>query len=140
MGEKRIQTKPGVGAVRAPVSGQSHRRVAITCPSLKRPVLEDVSERGVDSARRPDTLRRVPSSDRKIRAVTPIVSLAAIPRATQSTAPLAEQDLEPSDLFLLSRLDGELSVADLADLMGMLPKDVVASLARLLRAGLVETS
>jgi hypothetical protein len=136
MGEKRTSTTPGIGAVRAHGSSPRMRRVAITCPSMKAAVVEDVSERGVDSSRRPDTLRRTTSSDSNTRTLD--VALGASPRARANAANVTDLDLEPADAFLLSRVDGELSVADLADLTGMLPKDVFASLARLVRAGLVE--
>jgi hypothetical protein len=134
MGEKRVATKPGIGAVGPQRSPSRPQRVAVTCPAMKAAVLEDVSERGVDSSRRPDTLRRTASST-TMRAVN--IPLDSAPRS-KSGAANADMALEPSDAFLLSRLDGELSVSDLADLTGMTPRDVFASLARLVRAGLVE--
>jgi len=136
MGEQRVATKPGMGAVKVKgISGEARRPGPITCPSLKMPRVEDVSVNGAESGKR-DTLKRSASSDAAVPSARVIMTMS--PRPTGIAATFALLEIEPKDAFLLSRLDGELCVADLADLTGMSPKDVVASVERLMLAGLVE--
>lgn len=134
MGEKRVATTPGIGAVRGQ-SGEGRRPGPITCPSLKIPKVENLASREVEAAKR-DTLKRAASSDTAVPTARVIMTMS--PRPTGIAATFALDEIHPKDAFLLTRLDGELCVADLADLTGMAPKDVVASVERLMRAGLVE--
>lgn len=131
--KRRSNTKRGMGDVeggRPPIT--STRPPPISVPSVKMPCVEDVGESsGPDSAR--GTLKRFASSADAIARVT----LASVPSLTAGAGALKGKRIEPSDAFLLSRIDGQLKAEDLADLTGMTERDVLASLTRLAIAGLV---
>lgn len=146
-GSKRTNTKPGMGAVRSSNPPKNRKQPPITVPSLKMPRVEDVGDRSPDS-RGPDssrgTLKRTPSSDRDVSAQnqkgsTPSsrIGMGSIPVVTPNARTRKDKKIEPSDAFLLSRIDGQLKAEDLADLTGMSERDVIASLKRLVKAGLI---
>jgi hypothetical protein len=139
-GAKRTNTKPGMGAARSSrPPKKSKQPPPITVPSIKMPRVEDLGERAPDSR---GTLKRAPSSDKEVRAQnvrTPSsrVVPGVVPVATPNARVGKDKKIEPADAFLLSRIDGQLKVEDLADLTGMSERDVIASLRRLAKAGLV---
>lgn len=133
-------TKPGMGAVRTSRPPKTSKRPGpITVPSVRMPKVEDVSS-GPESSGR-GTLKRAPSSDKEVAAKKPTptarVALGAVPVLTPNARTRKDKKIEPSDAFLLSRIDGQLKAEELADLTGMSERDVIASLKRLVRAGLV---
>lgn len=127
-GPKRRTTKPGMGAVRGSRSSEepSTERQGINVPEPRQANADDATS-PPSSAR--GTLKRSPS-DSTIRA-------KAIPKVNAAAKSLEGKELEPADAFLLSHIDGQLDVTELADLTGMSEKDVIASLKRLLVARLI---
>jgi hypothetical protein len=68
---------------------------------------------------------------------------AAVARMTKRKCPrlaktdLASASIAPRDAFILSRIDGTLTVEELADLTGLRESDVTEALQRMARLGLV---
>lgn len=108
---KRTNTKPGIGAVR---TGRTSRPPKTS----KRPPPITV----------PSPLKKTPSA--RIR-------LGTVPKLTPNAQTRKDKKIEPSDAFLLSHIDGQLRAEELADLTGLSERDVIASLKRLAKAGLV---
>jgi hypothetical protein len=144
MAAAKRTTKRGLGAGRSdrstpPPPKNGKRAAPIIVPSMRLPRVEDVgkSEKGEKRG----TLKRAPSSDEtrapKITTPEPRIAITSVPVLTPNAGMRRDKQIEPSDAFLLSRIDGQLQAADLADLTGMSERDVVASLRRLLKAGLV---
>jgi hypothetical protein len=138
-GAKRTGTKPGIGAVRPSRPPKpSKRGPPITVPAMRTPRLEDL---GHNEKELRGTLKRAPSSDdakaQKIATPGSRIGLGSVPVLTANARTRKDQKIEPTDAFLLSRIDGQLRAEELADLTGMTERDVVASLKRLLKAGLV---
>jgi hypothetical protein len=106
---------------------------------MKMPQVEDVSSRAPDSR---GTLKRTPSGDtheraRVLKTPTSHVIGRSVPVLTPNARTRKDQQIEPADAFLLSRIDGQLQAQELADLTGLSERDVIASLKRLVKAGLV---
>jgi hypothetical protein len=139
---RRTNTEPGMGAARVtqkPVRG-SGRAPPLACPAPRVPQIEDVGIKRPTVSRRVTMKRSGSSSDNvKIDIVglggAPLTSRK--PRLTPKAATLDGLDLEPRDAFILSRIDGGLDAEDLADLTGLPHREVVATLERLARFGLV---
>jgi hypothetical protein len=62
------------------------------------------------------------------------------PKVVKSRRELAAAPIDPRDAFLLSFIDGKLSVASLVDVSGMGEGEVMAILARLRRLGIITYS
>jgi hypothetical protein len=137
---KRTGTKPGMGAVRTSRPPKTSKRPApIVVPSVHMPRIEDLGRR--DTAPR-GTLKRKPSSDSKHKAqkiATPSsrIGVGTVAALTPNARHRKDKQIEPSDAFLLSRIDGQLQAHELADLTGMSEREVITSLKRLVKAGLV---
>jgi len=118
-----------MGAVRPEKSRDGERAPGINVPpprSAGSATVEDTTS-PPSSAR--GTLKRSPS-DSTIRA-------KAIPKVTEAARHLKGKEIQPEDAFLLSQIDGQLDVVELADLTGLPQRQILASLKRLLKAGLV---
>lgn len=114
-----------MGAVRPEKAREGERAPGINVPPPSRTGDDNASP--ASSAR--GTLKRSPS-DSAIRA-------KAIPKVTEAARHLKGKEIQPEDAFLLSRIDGQLDIVELADLTGMTQRQLLASLKRLLKAGLV---
>jgi hypothetical protein len=129
-------TQPGLGkeaaGPRVTASGP------MTCPPP--------SETG--AKRRPSRLLGRPSGTLKRHASAPTSidtdDLAVSVRVTASTKPrmqrgadIAKAPLDPREAFVLSRVDGELTIEDIADLVGLGMKDALGIVRKLARLGLV---
>jgi hypothetical protein len=129
VGAKRTPTKPGLGAVRSSRPPKTSKRPApITVPSVRMPRTEAGPKRSSSSGGTKAQGKPTPSSR---------VGLGAVPVLTPNAGTRKDKKIEPSDAFLLSRIDGQLEAHELADLTGMSERDVIASLKRLVKAGLV---
>lgn len=71
------------------------------------------------------------------RAGSYAMSARQAPRLAKGKKDLASAPIDPKAAFLLSQIDGTLTVDDLADLTGMAREDVVAICERMARLGLV---
>jgi hypothetical protein len=96
---------------------------------------------GLGSNRPPKTSKRpapitVPSLPKQ-QTPSSRVGHGTVPKLTPNAGTRKDKKIEPSDAFLLSRIDGQLKADELADLTGMSERDVIASLKRLVKAGLV---
>lgn len=96
---------------------------------------------------KPITLRRHPSSDNQMRTISQadlaVVAdrRSVVPRLSPRTSwEERSSALEPRDAFVLSRIDGTLTVEELADLTGMTSSEVLAILQRATELGFVELS
>lgn len=145
MASKRTTTETGMGAVRksrAPAAARrSLRAPPVECPAPRVPQVEEVLTKRVQSTRK-RTLARSGSSgdilavDAK-RETGVRINGTVTPRHTAAARDLAGSGIAPRDAFLLSRIDGELNAADLADLTGIPEREVLAMLQNLARFGLV---
>ena len=86
------------------------------------------------------TLRRFSSSPQAVATE----DLAVVVRVTAKTKPsivkaknVSKAPLDPREAFLLSRVDGECNVEDLADLLGLSLKDTLAIVRKLVTLELV---
>jgi hypothetical protein len=135
-GTKKV-TKRGLGK-----TGKTSVRssAALTCP----PPSEEPSK----TRRRPSslvvgrpsgTLRRFSSTPNAVDAdeLAVVVRVTAKAKPTPTTKNIAKAPLEPREAFLLSRVDGECSVEDLADLLGLSMKDALAIVRKLVTLDLV---
>jgi hypothetical protein len=131
-GRVRKDTKPGLGKT-SKLEGRASG--AMTCPP------PSATRRPSRSFGRPSgTLRRFSSSPRAVDAE----DLAVVVRVTAKTKPRvargdpAKAPLEPREAFLLSRVDGELTVEDLADLLGLSASEALTMVRKLVTLSLLE--
>lgn len=66
------------------------------------------------------------------------VSGSSIPRLIAAARNLEGAEIAPREAFLLSRIDGQLNAGDLADLTGIPEREVLTTLERLAKIGLVQ--
>jgi hypothetical protein len=71
------------------------------------------------------------------RAGSYAISARHAPRLAKGKKDLASAPIDPKAAFLLSQIDGTMTVDDLADLTGMAREDVVAICERMARLGLL---
>ncbi|MDB4938281.1 MAG: hypothetical protein JWP87_5253 [Labilithrix sp.] len=142
MGGKRTTTTQGLGAVRTTQkpARASRRAPPLTCPAPRVPQIEDIGAKRPLASRR-GTIRQSTSSadDVKIDVASGAAARFAsgTPKLTAKAAKLQGLALDPRDAFILSRIEGRLDAADLADLTGLAARDVVATLERLTALGLI---
>jgi hypothetical protein len=118
---------------------ESCERAAVSCPP---PSFSDAPRSLRFSDGKPITMRRHASSQRAIEVGELAVLVERrnlVPRLSARTPwELARTALGPREAFLLSRVDGALSVEDLADLTGIPESEVLAILRRSAELDLVE--
>ena len=145
MAGKRTTTSQGMGAVTTITQKPpraSRRAPPLACPTPRVPQIEDLGIKRPPASRR-GTIRRSGSSSDNVRVdilgvTTSFVS--GTPKLTAKAAKLKDLALEPRDAFLLSRIDGGLDAADLADLTGVPSREVAETLERLAALGLITMS
>lgn len=137
MGKKRF-TKLGMGSKRALVGSQPPP--SVTCPAPRVPTIDEATalaaERLPAFSTAPPPSGAVEKRPSGMRARAPDGAMDRIPRVVGGADPRSTS-MDPRDAFLLSRVDGSLTLQELADLTGMAGTDVCAILDRLRGLGLV---
>lgn len=131
-------TKRGLGKTeKVSVRGSE----AVTCPPPNEELSKTRRRSSAFAIAKPSgTLRRFSSSPKAVDAD----DLAVVVRVSATSKPeivdvknLAKAPLEPREAFLLSRVDGECTVEDLADLLGLSSKEALAIVRKLVTLDLV---
>ncbi len=124
--------KTGAAGANATVSGP------MTCPPPSAPAGKRTPARLLD--RPSGTLKRHASKPTAIDtddlAVVVSVTADAKPQMRRG-ADVAKAPLDPREAFLLTRIDGSLTVEELADLVDLTTKDALGIVRKLARLGLV---
>lgn len=147
MGTTRRNTKLGIGAVGGPATQAARMRGSlppqqITCPAPRVPRFDDAgsTEPKVpppSGARRRKTSLRPNAVDEVDTAGIAVVAKVSTPRPAKKKKDLASAPIDNREAFLLTRIDGQLNVEDLADLTGMPLAEVLTIVQRLARLGLI---
>jgi hypothetical protein len=139
--KKRV-TKLGMGSKRALVG--SVAPPPVSCPAPRVPQFDAAAALNVVMPSAPPSLEGVvkPASGIRRRPlvddrVEPVAPGAQTPHLAEGGPELTSVSIEPRGAFLLTRIDGQLTVDDLADMLGMEQRDVLAHLERLESLGLV---
>jgi hypothetical protein len=128
---------PPSGRRTLPVPADPEPRAMVTLinepkPASKPPRVESGPSRPPRGSRNPvavDDLGPAPRAS--------VQPLAAKPKVVKSRGDLAAAPLDPREAFLLSMIDGQLTVGSLIDASGMSADEVHTILARLRRLGIV---
>lgn len=156
--QKRRTTQAGLGAVRAVTihEGTEEPRATMKLPVAGRaarttlPIPGDVEPLVEGRERAPSS---VPASGRRAKGERAAIAvddvgdaavrlgssppMAARPKVVKTRRELEGAPLDPREAFLLSLVDGKMTVSSLVDVSGFAEADVLSMLARLRRLGIV---
>jgi hypothetical protein len=145
MGTVKRNTKLGMGDVGGPATQAARMRrssppASVNCPAPRVPTFDPLGTPTVPptsgSRKRRTTVPPHHVDEVAPASITAAAKLAT-PRLSKKKRDLADAPIDNREAFLLTRIDGQLNVEDLADLTGMPLVEVSTIVQRLARLGLV---